>query len=40
MAFLTALFAGLLFGSGLVLSRMFDPQRVLAFVGYENMRAW
>jgi uncharacterized membrane protein YedE/YeeE len=32
MVFLTALLAGLLFGSGLVLSRMFDPQRVLAFL--------
>jgi uncharacterized membrane protein YedE/YeeE len=32
MAFLTALLAGLLFGTGLVLSRMFDPQRVLAFL--------
>lgn len=32
MAFLTALFAGLLFGSGLLLSRMCDPQRVLAFL--------
>jgi uncharacterized membrane protein YedE/YeeE len=32
LAFLTALFAGLLFGSGLLLSRMCDPQRVLAFL--------
>lgn len=32
MAFLTALLAGLLFGSGLLLSRMCDPQRVLAFL--------
>lgn len=32
MAFLTALFAGTLFGAGLVLSRMCDPQRVLAFL--------
>ncbi len=32
MAFLTALFAGLLFGAGLLLSRMCDPQRVLAFL--------
>jgi uncharacterized membrane protein YedE/YeeE len=29
---LTALFAGILFGSGLLLSRMCDPQRVLAFL--------
>jgi uncharacterized membrane protein YedE/YeeE len=32
LAFLTALLAGLLFGSGLLLSRMYDPQRVLAFL--------
>jgi uncharacterized protein len=32
LAFLTALFAGILFGSGLLLSRMCDPQRVLAFL--------
>jgi len=32
MAFLTALLAGILFGSGLLLSRMFDPQRVLGFL--------
>lgn len=32
MAFLTALIAGLLFGAGLLLSRMCDPQRVLAFL--------
>ncbi len=32
MAFLTALAAGILFGSGLLLSRMFDPQRVLGFL--------
>jgi uncharacterized protein len=32
VAFLTALVAGILFGSGLVLSRMFDPQRVLGFL--------
>jgi uncharacterized protein len=32
VAFLTALFAGMLFGSGLLLSRMFDPQRVLGFL--------
>jgi uncharacterized membrane protein YedE/YeeE len=32
VAFLTALLAGLLFGSGLLLSRMCDPQRVLAFL--------
>jgi uncharacterized protein len=32
VAFVTALIAGLLFGSGLLLSRMFDPQRVLAFL--------
>lgn len=32
MAFLTALIAGILFGSGLLLSRMCDPQRVLAFL--------
>ena len=32
MAFLTALLAGVLFGSGLLLSRMCDPQRVLGFL--------
>jgi len=32
LAFLTALFAGILFGCGLLLSRMCDPQRVLAFL--------
>jgi uncharacterized protein len=32
LAFVTALFAGILFGSGLLLSRMCDPQRVLAFL--------
>jgi len=32
VAFLTALFAGILFGAGLMLSRMCDPQRVLAFL--------
>jgi len=32
MAFVTALIAGLLFGSGLLLSRMYDPQRVLGFL--------
>jgi len=32
VAFVTALFAGILFGSGLLLSRMCDPQRVLAFL--------
>jgi uncharacterized protein len=32
LAFLTALIAGILFGSGLLLSRMCDPQRVLAFL--------
>ena len=32
MAFLTAFVAGILFGSGLLLSRMFDPQRVLGFL--------
>jgi uncharacterized membrane protein YedE/YeeE len=32
LAFLTALFAGILFGLGLLLSRMCDPQRVLAFL--------
>jgi uncharacterized membrane protein YedE/YeeE len=32
VAFLTALAAGILFGSGLLLSRMFDPQRVLGFL--------
>jgi uncharacterized membrane protein YedE/YeeE len=32
VAFVTALIAGLLFGSGLLVSRMVDPQRVLAFL--------
>jgi uncharacterized membrane protein YedE/YeeE len=32
MAFLTVLIAGVLFGLGLLLSRMSDPQRVLAFL--------
>jgi uncharacterized membrane protein YedE/YeeE len=32
VAFLTALIAGMLFGAGLLLSRMCDPQRVLAFL--------
>ncbi len=32
MNFLAALFAGLLFGAGLLLSRMCDPERVLAFL--------
>jgi uncharacterized membrane protein YedE/YeeE len=32
MAFVTALVAGILFGLGLLLSRMCDPQRVLAFL--------
>ena len=32
MEFLTALVAGVLFGSGLLLSRMCDPQRVLGFL--------
>ena len=32
MEFLTALLAGALFGGGLLLSRMCDPQRVLAFL--------
>jgi len=32
LAFLTALLAGLLFGAGLLLSRMCDPQRVLSFL--------
>jgi len=32
LEFLTALLAGVLFGSGLLLSRMCDPQRVLAFL--------
>jgi hypothetical protein len=32
VAFLTAFFAGTLFGAGLLLSRMYDPQRVLAFL--------
>lgn len=32
MAFVTALVAGMLFGLGLVVSRMVDPQRVLGFL--------
>jgi uncharacterized membrane protein YedE/YeeE len=32
MGFLTALLAGVLFGGGLLLSKMYDPQRVLAFL--------
>jgi hypothetical protein len=32
LAFVTALLAGTLFGLGLLLSRMCDPQRVLAFL--------
>jgi uncharacterized membrane protein YedE/YeeE len=32
LAFLTALLAGILFGSGLLLSRMCEPQRVLVFL--------
>lgn len=32
MAFIAALLAGALFGSGLLLSRMSDPQRVLSFL--------
>jgi uncharacterized membrane protein YedE/YeeE len=32
LAFVTALIAGILFGTGLLLSRMCDPQRVLAFL--------
>jgi uncharacterized membrane protein YedE/YeeE len=39
VAFLSALIAGILFGSGLLLSRMCDPQRVLGFLdvaGYWN----
>jgi uncharacterized membrane protein YedE/YeeE len=32
LEFLTALVAGVLFGSGLLLSRMCDPQRVLGFL--------
>jgi uncharacterized membrane protein YedE/YeeE len=33
---LTALFAGILFGLGLLLSRMCDPQRVLAFLDFTG----
>jgi uncharacterized protein len=36
VAFVTALFAGILFGSGLLLSRMCDPQRVLAFLDFAG----
>jgi uncharacterized membrane protein YedE/YeeE len=32
LTFLAALFAGLLFGAGLLMSRMCDPERVLAFL--------
>jgi uncharacterized protein len=32
LAFVTALLAGILFGLGLLVSRMYDPQRVLAFL--------
>jgi uncharacterized protein len=32
LEFLTASIAGVLFGCGLLLSRMYDPQRVLAFL--------
>jgi uncharacterized membrane protein YedE/YeeE len=32
LAFLTSLLAGILFGAGLLVSRMCDPQRVLAFL--------
>jgi uncharacterized membrane protein YedE/YeeE len=38
MAFLTALLAGILFGGGLLLSGMSDPQRVLAFLDVTG--AW
>lgn len=38
MAFLTALLAGALFGSGLLLSRMCDPARVLGFLDIAG--AW
>ena len=38
MNFLGALLAGLLFGSGLLLSRMSDPQRVLSFLDVAG--AW
>ena len=38
MAFLTALLAGLLFGTGLLLSRMCDPERVLGFLDVAG--AW
>ncbi len=38
MRFLGALLAGLLFGSGLLLSRMSDPQRVLSFLDVAG--AW
>lgn len=32
MGFLTALLAGALFGTGILISRMYDPQRVLSFL--------
>jgi uncharacterized membrane protein YedE/YeeE len=32
VGFLTALLAGALFGTGLLISRMYDPQRVLSFL--------
>jgi uncharacterized membrane protein YedE/YeeE len=32
LAFLTSLIAGILFGAGLLVSRMSDPRRVLAFL--------
>lgn len=38
MAFLSALLAGVLFGAGLLLSRMCDPARVLAFLDVAG--AW
>jgi uncharacterized membrane protein YedE/YeeE len=38
MAWVAALVAGLLFGSGLLLSRMCDPQRVLGFLDVAG--AW
>jgi uncharacterized membrane protein YedE/YeeE len=38
LAFLTALLAGVLFGGGLLLSRMCDPQRVLGFLDVAG--AW
>ncbi len=38
MAFLSALLAGVLFGAGLLLSRMCDPERVLGFLDVAG--AW